>query len=40
MSEERLVRVAQGSLSYIKELVQRCEEADIAASLEPCREKS
>lgn len=37
---ERFVTVAEGSLAYIKELVGKCEQAGIAASLERCRKKS
>lgn len=37
---ERYVKVAEGSLSYIKELMSRAREHDIDASLEQCRKKS
>jgi hypothetical protein len=38
--DERFVSVAQGSMAYIKELVAKCEQAGIAASLDRCRKKS
>ena len=34
------IPVAEGSMSYIKELVVQCEEAGIYVSLEQCRKKS
>jgi hypothetical protein len=40
MSEERMVMVAEGSMSYIKELVARCEERGIDVSLDRCRQKT
>lgn len=42
MSEasERYVPVAQGSIEYIKELIERCEARGIEVSLDRCRKKS
>jgi hypothetical protein len=40
MSEPQFVAVAEGSMSYIKELVQQCERAGIVVSLDRCRSKS
>lgn len=37
---ERFVSVAEGSMSYIKELVGKCEQAGITASLDRCRKKT
>lgn len=34
------VPVAEGSMTYIKELVSQCEQAGIDVSLDQCREKS
>ncbi len=37
---DRFVTVAEGSMSYIKELVAQCEQSGIAASMDRCREKT
>ena len=37
---ERFVPVAQGSIDYIKELIERCEQIGIEVSLDQCRKKS
>lgn len=40
MSEESLVKVAEGSLNYIKDLVSQCQDAGIDASMDRCTKKS
>jgi hypothetical protein len=37
---EQYVAVAQGPISYIKELIERCEAAGIDVSLDRCKKKS
>jgi len=37
---DRFVTVAEGSMSYIKELVSQCQEAGLVVSMDRCRKKS
>lgn len=37
---ESLVKVAEGSMSYIKDLVAQCQGAGIDASMDRCKKKS